>query len=114
MASPQAPGTPPTSHKRTLSGHVQEDVRASVLTPTVAEFVRRYGGTTVIEKILIANNGIAVGRALFFVELRVAGCQVHSINSKVVLPAIWQRARHPGKSLILTIPSTLAYAASLW
>ena len=49
------------SHKRTLSGYVGGNVQSDVSTTTPAEFVRRLGGTNVIEKILIANNGIAVG-----------------------------------------------------
>eukprot|EP00047_Mylnosiga_fluctuans_P011844 m.23124 g.23124 ORF g.23124 m.23124 type:complete len:2267 (+) comp3852_c0_seq1:80-6880(+) len=63
-ASTLRPGAP-ASHKRTLSGNQSDGVRVLPnVTTTPAEFVKRYGGTRVIEKILIANNGIAAVKCI--------------------------------------------------
>lgn len=59
------------------------------------EFVKRFGGTTPIDKVLIANNGTLLLHSLFLsvtvcIHLtRYCGCEVHSFHSQLVLWNLW-------------------------
>lgn len=83
------------SHKRTLSNPGDVHLPA-VHTPTVADFVRLYGGTHVIEKILIANNGIAVNCLNMLVFLPTIGREVYPVHSQMGISTISKRACHQG------------------
>ncbi len=96
----QSAGMAKREHKRSLSGHnfeKHEDERRSPTFESVEDFVRNQGGSKVIKRVLIANNGIAVSRETKEGE-RKKVCVAWVIGHSPTLPSSLSNLHRPSSA----------------